>query len=132
MPHATDNFGTVFERGAAVLLARVALADGAPITRAQVASVRYTIYGLDPCEPHAGQPVAGHDDAPLVVSEVVFDTLQTGGPWTVDAVGYNFRHEVAVGANEAFPAAGRDYQVRYELQSVSGARVVVRFQLRAI
>lgn len=132
MPEAQDIHGAVFERGSAVLLARVVFADGDAIVPSDLTSVRYAIYELDPCAGGAGQAVAGHDNVALVVGDVLFDTLQTGDPWTVDAEGYNFRHEIDVGANDGFPVAGRDYQVRYELQPVTGQRVVLRFQLRAI
>ena len=66
------------------------------------------------------------------LSDVVFNSLQTGGLWTVDEVGYNFRHEIDVSTAEAFPKAGVQYQVRYELVPTSGQKTIVRFQLRVI
>jgi len=58
--------------------------------------------------------------------------LQTGGLWTIDQVGYNFRHEIDVSQDEAFPKAGAHYQVRYELTPPTGQKSIVRFQLRVI
>ena len=42
------------------------------------------------------RPSPGHDGVTLVVANVIFNALQTGGLWTVDEVGYNFRHEINV------------------------------------
>ena len=75
---------------------------------------------------------AGHDAASLAVGTTVFDALQNDSLWTVDSTGYNFRHEVDVSTNEAFPQAGVSYQVRYELTPMTGQKVVFRFHLRAI
>ena len=132
MPTASDFYGTVFERGSALLMARVTTADGQAITRADLASARYTIYKLDPCENELGIPVTGHDSAALVVDDILFDSMQTGDPWTIDAEGYNFRHELDVSTNEGFPTTNRDYQVRYELTPNLGQKVIFRFQLKAI
>ena len=66
------------------------------------------------------------------MSSVIFNALQTGGLWTVDEVGYNFRHEINVSSSEAFPKAGVQYQVRYELTPTTGQKSIVRFQLRTI
>lgn len=132
MPQASDIHGTVFKNGTAVLMARVVDVNGNEITQSAISAIAYSIYELDPCEPDSETVVPGHDDVSLTVADVVFNTLQTGGLWTVDATGYNFRHEIDVGTNDAFPNAGASYQVRYEFTPTSGQKVIVRFQLRAI
>jgi hypothetical protein len=132
MPQAKDIFGTAFKNGSAILIARIVDAGGANVQQAGIAAIEYSIYELDPCRPDSLAAVAGHDSASLDVADVIFNTLQTGGLWTVDEVGYNFRHEIDVSTAEAFPRAGVQYQVRYELTPATGQKTIVRFQLRVI
>lgn len=53
----------------------------------------------------------------VVVASSVFDTLQTGDVWDIDATGYNFRH-VLSGSN--FPAPATVYRVEYVVTPTSG------------
>lgn len=132
MPLAKDIYGTAFKNGTAVLLARIVDSDGNDVQQADVTAVKYSVFEIDPCLPDNLTVVAGHDNVSLSVGDVIYDSLQTGGLWTVDATGYNFRHEINVSSAEAFPKAGAQYQVRYELTPAAGQRTVVRFQLRVI
>jgi len=132
MAQAKDIFGTAFKNGSAILMARIVDAAGANVQQAGIAAIEYSIYELDPCRPDNLAVVAGHDVVSLVVADVIFNALQTGGLWTVDEVGYNFRHEIDVSTTEAFPKAGVQYQVRYELTPTAGQKTIVRFQLRVI
>ena len=132
MPQASDILGTAFKNGSAILMARIVDSAGAYIQQSGVSAIKYSIYELDPCRPDNVAAVTGHDAVSLIVSSVVYDTLQTGGLWTIDAVGYNFRHQISVNQNEAFPKAGTLYQVRYELTPTTGQKSIIRFQLRVI
>lgn len=132
MPQASDILGTAFKNGSAILMARIVDSAGAYIQQSGVSAIKYSIYELDPCRPDNLAAVTGHDAVSLIVSGVVYDTLQTGGLWTIDAVGYNFRHQINVSQNEAFPKAGTLYQVRYELTPTTGQKSIIRFQLRVI
>jgi hypothetical protein len=132
MPQASDILGTAFKNGSAILMARIVDSAGAYIQQSGVSAIKYSIYELDPCRPDNLAAVTGHDAVSLIVSGVVYDTLQTGGLWTIDAVGYNFRHQISVNQNEAFPKAGTLYQVRYELTPTTGQKSIIRFQLRVI
>jgi hypothetical protein len=132
MALARDFCGTVFRHGTAVMLARVVDGQGDNVNQASVASARYSIFALEPNELESLTPVEGHENVSLDVEDVIFDVLQTNGGWTVDEVGYNFRHELDVSTDEAFTGAGRVYQVRYELQPVTGQKLVFRFQLKCI
>ena len=131
MPEAKDIEGVVFERSSAVLLARVGYADGGRVTPAQINAVSYTIEQTGDCRT-AASGVSGHESVSLTPSAVLFATLQQSDEWTVDTTGYNFRHELDVGQNDAFPTAGRSYTVRYELTPTAGQPVVLRFLMRAI
>jgi hypothetical protein len=132
MPQASDIHGTAFKNGSAVLMARIVDSAGDYVQQSALASIEYSVYELDPCRPDNLTVVAGHDGQLLDVADVIFNALQTGGLWTVDQVGYNFRHEIDVGTAEAFPKAGVQYQVRYELVPTAGQKTIVRFQLRVI
>ncbi len=132
MPQANDIYGTAFKNGSAILMARVVDSAGVNLQQSGVSAIKYSIYELDPTRPDVQTVVAGHDAVVLTVSAVIYNTLQTGGLWTVDAVGYNFRHEINVSTSAAFPKAGVAYQIRYELTPTSGQKSIVRFQLRVI
>ncbi len=132
MSGATDIQGVVFKNGTATLLARIVGADATEINQANISSIRYSIYQLDESDPDAATAVSGHDDESLSTSAVVFNSLQLDPLWTVDATGYNFRHEIDVSTNPAFAVAGPYYRVRYELTPTSGQVIVVRFKLRVI
>ncbi len=132
MAIAKDILGSVFSNGSAVLLARVVDSQGLPVTQASVASVEYSIFALEVDDPLTLTAVVGHEAVTLDIADVIFDTLQNDAAWTLDEVGYNFRHEVDVTTNEAFPQVGRVYQIRYEMLPLSGQKIVFRFQVRCI
>jgi hypothetical protein len=132
MPQANDIYGAAFKNGSAVLMARIVDSAGANVQQSGLGAIEYSVFELDPCRPDNLSAVAGHDGLALTVASVIFNALQTGGLWTVDEVGYNFRHEIDVSQDEAFPKAGALYQVRYVLTPASGQKTIVRFQIRAI
>jgi hypothetical protein len=68
----------------------------------------------------------------LLVANCIFDTLQTDPIWTVDAIGYNFRHVLDVSAHPAFAIAGRRYLIEYQLTPTAGQTILVRFRLSVI
>jgi hypothetical protein len=132
MPDAQDIHGTVFKNGSATLLARVVGAEGAAITRAQVASIGYTVHLLNEQDPDQQASVAGHTEVALQASDVLYDALQTDPLWTRDAVGYNFKQVLDVSSHQAFPTAGRSYRIVYELSPAAGQVILVRFRVHAI
>ena len=132
MPDARDIHGTVFKNGSAIFLARVVGATGTAVTRADVASIRYTVYLLDDQDPDQQTPLAGHTAVSLSVSGAIYDALETDAIWTRDAIGYNFKHVLDVSAHAAFPTAGRAYRIVYELTPASGQIILVRFRVHAI
>ncbi len=132
MADAQDIHGTVFKNGSATLLARVVGAAGAVVARADIASIKYSIYLLDEDDPDSQTAVTGHVAVPLSVSGVIFDTLQTDALWTKDSLGYNFKHLLNVAAQPAFAAAGRSYRIVYELTPAAGQVILVRFRVHSI
>ncbi|TWT46491.1 hypothetical protein [Botrimarina hoheduenensis] len=123
--------GVVFEGASAVLLARVTHTDGSPIVPGEISTVVYTVRERSGCDGQT-QGVTGHMSVSLTPADVLLSTLQTSGEWSVDAIGFNFRHEIDVLTNLAFPVAGRGYEVRYVLTPYVGQPVVMRFLVRAL
>ncbi len=132
MAEANDIHGSAFKNGSATLLARIVGPDGANIVQADVAAIVYTVFLLDDRDADNRTPVAGHIDVPLAVADTIFDALQTDATWTVDAIGYNFRHILDVAAYPAFALAGRRYLVEHQLTPVEGQIILVRFRLNVI
>ena len=132
MAEAIDTYGTAFKNGSVTLLARIVGGEGNNIVRADVVAAKYTVYLLDDQNPDGRVAVAGHTDAALAVTEVIFNTLQTDAIWTVDEIGYNFRHVVDVSAQPAFAVAGRRYLVEYQLTPTVGQMIWVRFRINVI
>ena len=64
------------------------MVDGDEMVQADVDTIEYAIYNDDTREVVLAL-------TSLTVANVVFDTLQTDERWTVDADGYNFRHDVS-------------------------------------
>lgn len=124
--------GNAFKNGSAILLARVVGAGGAAIVRTDIAAIRYTIALLDDDQPDQRTTVEGHDDIALSVNDALFNSLQLDAMWTVDAVGYNFRHVVDVTTHPAFATAGRRYLVEHRLTPVNGQVIIVRFRINVI
>jgi hypothetical protein len=132
MAEANDIYGTAFKNGSVTLLARIVGAQDENVLQANINSVHYTVYLLDDQNPDSRSAVAEHADVPLVVSEIIFDTLQTDPTWTVDTTGYNFRHVLDVSAHQAFAVAGRRYLVEYRLTPAVGQIILVRFRINVI
>ena len=111
------------ENGCAVLMARIVDRDGRAIRPTDVAAIEYWIYELE-----RRLPLDGHDGVELDVGDVMLDALQTDR-WTVDVVGYNFRHEIDVLRIGKLAAADRHFELCYLFTSEFGERMIIRFQL---
>lgn len=125
-------FGATHAGASVLLLARVATAEGELIAPADVGAASYTVYRLQPCGVPNRTPVTGHEQAALNPAAVLYSTPQLAVPWTADAVGYNFRHEIDVTVAAAFSDPGEEYLVRYELTPVIGQPIVFTFRIEAI
>jgi hypothetical protein len=132
MASATDIYGSVFENGSVTLLARIVGGNAANIVQADISSIKYSVFALDDQDPDSRAAIDGHSEVSLTPSTVVFNSLQIDSRWTVDAVGYNFRHTLDTSAHQAFPVAGCRYLIEYRLTPVGGQVIVVRFRVNAI
>lgn len=92
---------TVWEDSNPVFLARIRGQDGNYITQSSLSSITpYITLGSTITTLTA-----------LTISSVVFDTLQVDARWTVDTIGYNFRHTLPA---IAFPTGDRIYRLEYK------------------
>jgi len=132
MAEAVDIYGTAFKNGSVTFLARIVGPDGANVLPSDIATVQYTAYLLDEQDADSRTAVAGHGNVSLRVGDVIFATLQTDPLWTVDAIGYNFRHVLDVSAHPAFTIGGRRYLVEYQLTPATGQKILVRFRINVI
>ena len=132
MAEAIDIYGTAFKNGSVTLLARIVGPGGGNVLPANVNTVKYAVYLLDDQNADSRTAVSGHTDVTLPVANVIFNTLQTDAIWTVNTVGYNFRHVLDVSADPAFAVAGRRYLVEYQLAPAVGQMILVRFRLNVI
>ncbi len=132
MASAKDIQGTAFQNATAAFLARVEDSSGSQLTQANVSAVSYTVSEVDNDCGDRSPAVVGHENVSLSKTDVVYNTLQTDTTWTVDAIGYNFRHELDVSQHEAFAKVGQVYQVRFEVTPTSGQKIVFRFRVRCI
>jgi hypothetical protein len=132
MAEAQDIFGTAFKNGSATFLARIVGNDGACLTPAGVAAAEYSVYLLDDRDPDGRTAVEGHSAVSLTVNDVLYGALQTDALWTVDSIGYNFKHVLEVAAHPAFAIAGRRYLVEYTLTPTSGSAILLRFRMNVI
>jgi|SRR3989304_1590684 len=132
MAEAMEIYGNAFKNGSATLMARIVGADGENITQADIATVRYSVYLLDDQDPDGRTAITGHSQITLPVYQVVYNSLQTDATWTVDAIGYNFRHVLDVAAHAAFAIAGRRYLIEYALTPLSGQVILIRFRINVI
>jgi hypothetical protein len=132
MTEAQDIYGTAFKNGSATFLARLVGNDGEYLLPADVAAAAYTVSLLDDRDPDGRTPVAGHSGISLTVNQVLYGSMQTDVIWTVDSLGYNFKHVLDVATHPAFPIAGRRYLVEYALTPTSGPVILLRFRVNVI
>src|SRR5690606_3959990 len=120
MLNPQDIRGRAFKYASATLLARNTDADGDNIGADDIDTLRYSVLEIAQVTPDTLTQVEGHNNVELEADEIFVDTLQTDPPWDLDEVGYNFRHDIDVTTHEAFPHAGVEYQVRYEVTPMAG------------
>ena len=132
MAEANEIHGTAFKNGSVTLLARIVGPSGEDVLQADINAIQYTVYLLDDQNPDNRTEVDGHANVSLNVAEVLFDNLQIDANWTVDMIGYNFRHVLDVFEHQAFAVAGRRYLIEYQLSPVLGQMILVRFRINVI
>lgn len=122
---ATQVYDTILAHGTATFMARLVGHMNEAVTRADIESVRYSIYSLRAATRTA---VAGHQNKAVPI-EAMQTELQTGEPWSKDAVGYNFLHVVPITGNPAFALPSSRYVVDYIFTPKSAEPFVGSFVL---
>lgn len=127
MVKINDDCGRTVSPVGVVLTARIEDGLGRPIVRADVAAIRYSIYAIDEL---SGLRIARMTDVglPVSVRDVVFDELVKDPRWAPDDVGYNFRHEVAIGDHVFQFAVDGSIELVYDLIPKKGEKFRLRFQ----
>lgn len=113
------HYASGFEDSPIVLMDRVTSVSGAAITQATITSIAYVVHE------YASQQEAERDingsavgtAGTLTKTDVVFDTLQTGAPWTYDTTGYNFRFTLP---GTRRPTGGKWHRVEVTFTPSSG------------
>jgi hypothetical protein len=126
-----DVGATVFEHGAAALMARIVDRNGRCVPPDQVAAIRYCIYELRSRGRNQRKALAGHEYRRLEVDEVLLDYLETES-WSLDVAGYNFRHVLLTSSGGTFPKRGSRYEILYVFTPGFGAPIVIRFFVRIV
>jgi hypothetical protein len=123
--------GTTGHHVAVVVFARIVDDRGRQIVCTDVAAICYSIYAVDV---RSGLRIVRLSDVALTleVRDVLFDQLVRDRQWTVDDVGYNFRHEVAVGDHVMRFATDGNIELVYELTPKNGDMVRLRFQAKVV
>ena len=110
-----------------VLLARILDAAGRPVRATDVVGIECTVREVD-----SYMPGARIDANPF---EVVLPSLVRDQSWTVDDIGYNFRHDlthVADFASLAVPEFSGRVEMRYDFMLVDCTRATVSFYLKLV
>lgn len=128
-PSAEIATGVVFEECGATFLARIKGNAATNITQASLTGITCKVYERDgdgtSDDPYTYELAA---TVTVTVSDVVFDTLQTGGHWTKDSTGYNFKHAMP---GSSFPDGDTYYQVEYVFDPASGEDFALVFLVYA-
>jgi hypothetical protein len=125
MANAIADQVVILRGGTVTLMARLVNNDGDYITQASMSTITYTVFLTNedyPRDPDDRTAVTGHEDVVVAIASAVFDALQTGGIWTKDATGYNFKYTIPISANAAFAVAGRSYIVEFTGTPDSGEK----------
>ena len=110
-----------------VLLARILDATGRPVRATDVVGIECTVWDVD-----SYTPVAGIDANPV---ELILPSLVRNQSWTVDDIGYNFRHDlshVADLASVTDPEFSGPVEVKYDFMLVDCRRAAVSFYLKLV
>ena len=107
----------VLEDSGCYLMARIRGTDAANIVQADISSIDLAIHCSDGTDNAVGA---------IVVSSVVFNTLQTDARWTVDSTGYNFRYNATAAQLDD---GGRVYTYEFKITPASGQVFHVVFKV---
>jgi hypothetical protein len=130
MQRIQDNHNRRLDCVPVILMARLMAGPGVVAWPAHVERITYSLYACDPHRPARRRIVGGQKGVAVKVNNVLFDSLQKCPLWTVDSLGYNFRHAFDISRDEVGPARRSPHYVHYEFISMIGLTTIIGFFLR--
>jgi len=115
------TYARIWEDGGATMMARVTNDSAGNVVRSDVTSIAYNVFDLSSTTP--GTAVSSDS---LTVASVVYNSLQTGGLWSKDSTGYNFKDTRPA---SIFSEPNHRYQIEYIFNPASGEDFPVVFQV---
>jgi hypothetical protein len=113
--------GKVIENSPTTILARLVDAQGSLLTQANTSSISVKVFDRTSAE-QVGATITP------VISDTIYNTLQTDSRWTRDATGYNFAMVIGPAY---FPAAPTTYRVEAKITPTIGSPFYVLWDLAA-
>ncbi len=124
----TDGIYRTPKDSTLALYKRVRIWDGTDAQQADITSITYSIYVLDPDDEDSWTVVTGHGDVVVSVAATIYDTLQTD----TAATNYNFKYIPVISVNAAFDDVGTVYLVEFTITPAVGQVFIERFRVTAM
>lgn len=115
-PYVTQR---VWEDTGLVLMARVMTVANVAAQQADISSIALKVYD-------SADRTTTIATATPVVADTIYDTLQTGGPWSKDSTGYNFRYLTTA---SQLPAGNKTYRFEFMVTPASGAPMAIVYEV---
>jgi hypothetical protein len=110
-----------------VVLARLVDADGRLVRARDVAAIHYTLYEVLRIGRDGARIFTIRAYGDVNVTEVLSDTLRSDKHWTVDAFGYNFRHDIDVSALRL----AEQFEVHYVMRPTLSPKTPIHLNFRS-
>jgi len=123
----TDGLYSTPKNSTLALYKRVRIWDGTDAQQADITSIVYSIYALDPDDEDSRTAVTGHTAGSVSVAATIYDTLQTD----TAASNYNFKFIPVISTNAAFEDTGTTYLVEFTITPAVGQVFIERFRVTA-
>ena len=97
--------GVALKESTGTLYAEITNDAGLLLTVGATATVTYTIFApFDPADPDTRTALDGHEDKTVSPAACILDSPEAYSDWPNGA---NFKHQIDVSADHAFPTAGK-------------------------
>jgi hypothetical protein len=117
------TYAIISEGNPATILARIQDQFGVPISQSQVTSISVAVWNVETSTLIATTTPS--------VSSCVFDSFQTDGRWSIDAIGYNFAANID---GTSFNVGDNVFQIQATITPITGDPYVItaRVQTRPV
>jgi len=129
MIRTSTNTNLDIREGSSPLVLRARILDGAgrPVRATDVVGIECSVWDVD-----SRVRLAAMEANPC---DVILPSLKQDGSWTIDDIGYNFRHDLtnlADFASLAVEEFGGRVEMRYEFLLIDCTRATVSFYLKLV